>query len=335
LYRVQYIGRPVATFELLQKISLFMKKYLSLLLPLCLFSCAPDQPDGRHGESVAKASREVLRSKLQEIIPDTGVKVGVAVLDFDDGDTLTVNGHAEFAQMSVAKFPQAMALLRMVDEGKLRRDTMLYFTGTDLDVRTASPLRKDYPQAAFSLSIPEALKYSIGQSDNITSNKIFNIEGGPGTVEKYVHGLGIGDMYFGTDYAHLSPETYYKNRTTPWAMARLLQHFYQRKPLSDSSTKTLWKAMVEATSGPDRLKAGLPEGTVIGHKTGTSGQDRATGLSVATNDVGIVSLPNGRQYAIAVFVGESRLKPEANAKIIADISKAVWEDRVRKIKSRR
>ncbi|MBO8446105.1 MAG: class A beta-lactamase, partial [Bacteroidetes bacterium] len=44
-----------------------------------------------------------------------------------------------------------------------------------------------------------------------------------------------------------------------------------------------------------------------------------------TNDIGIVFLPDGSHYTIAVFVKDSGETPEATAKMIADISQAVYE----------
>ena len=81
--------------------------------------------------------------------------------------------------------------------------------------------------------------------------------------------------------------------------------------------------MVETTTGTNRLKGQLPEGTAVAHKTGTSG--REDNIMAAFNDIGIVTLPNGKHYAIAVFITNSKENDEINAAIIAEISKSVWE----------
>ncbi len=61
--------------------------------------------------------------------------------------------------------------------------------------------------------------------------------------------------------------------------------------------------MTETTTGTKRIKGLLPNGTVVAHKTGTSATVK--GVTAATNDVGLVTLPNGRHLAIAVFVSDS------------------------------
>jgi beta-lactamase class A len=72
------------------------------------------------------------------------------------------------------------------------------------------------------------------------------------------------------------------------------------------------------------LKGQLPKGTIIAHKTGTSGSNK-DGLTAAVNDIGIVFLPGGRHFFISVFVTDSKEDAATNEKIIADISKAAWD----------
>ena len=46
---------------------------------------------------------------------------------------------------------------------------------------------------------------------------------------------------------------------------------------------------------------------------------------VADNDIGIVRLPDGRSYSIAVFVKDSREDDRTNAAVIARISRLVYD----------
>ena len=46
---------------------------------------------------------------------------------------------------------------------------------------------------------------------------------------------------------------------------------------------------------------------------------------IGCNDIGFVLLPDGRTYSIAVFVKDSEENSQANSKIIADISRIVYE----------
>jgi beta-lactamase class A/beta-lactamase class A VEB len=59
--------------------------------------------------------------------------------------------------------------------------------------------------------------------------------------------------------------------------------------------------MKETETGKNRLKGQLPRGTIVAHKTGTSGTNKTTGITAAVNDIGIVFLPNGGHFFISVF----------------------------------
>jgi beta-lactamase class A len=260
---------------------------------------------------------------MVEYLSTKKADVGVAVLALEDGDTMSVNGDKMYSLMSVAKFPQALLLLHQLEARGQSLDTPIMFTSADLTVRTGSTLRKDHPGASIRLPLREALRYSIGQSDNITSNKFFEIEGGPAAVEDYVHGLGISDVHIVTDYRHLGEDAAHDNTGTPRALVRLLEKFYRGQLLRDSSQSLLWKLMVESTTGPDRLKGELDDAEVA-HKTGTSGTD-STGAIIAMNDIGIITLPDGRHFAIAVFVSYSRETPAETAAIISHLCKTAWD----------
>ena len=74
--------------------------------------------------------------------------------------------------------------------------------------------------------------------------------------------------------------------------------------------------MARCHTGADRIPAGIPVGTPVAHKTGT--------LAGISNDVGIVTLPDKKRFAIAVFTRGIAEGP-ARAKIIADASRAAFD----------
>jgi beta-lactamase class A len=82
--------------------------------------------------------------------------------------------------------------------------------------------------------------------------------------------------------------------------------------------------MIETSTGKNRIKGQLPEGTIVAHKTGSSGTNEKS-ITAAANEIGIVTLPNGNHFAISVFITNSRENEETNEKIIADISKLAWD----------
>jgi beta-lactamase class A len=50
------------------------------------------------------------------------------------------------------------------------------------------------------------------------------------------------------------------------------------------------------------------------------------GVTAATNDVGLVTLPNGRHMASAVFVSDSPANDAIREEVIAKVVKAAWDE---------
>ena len=77
------------------------------------------------------------------------------------------------------------------------------------------------------------------------------------------------------------------------------------------------------TTGSARIKGLLPAGTVVAHKTGTTGT--VMDFNGSTNDAGVILLPGGGQLAIAVYVKGSTGSLAARELVIARIAKAAFD----------
>jgi beta-lactamase class A len=115
----------------------------------------------------------------------------------------------------------------------------------------------------------------------------------------------------------------YRNWATPSAITHLLRELQIGKVLSSSSRQLLFIWMTQTPTGPRRIKGLLPNGVVVAHKTGTS--NTVKGLTRATNDVGLITLPNGQHLAVAVFVMDSKANVAVRERVIARIAKAGWD----------
>lgn len=289
-----------------------MKKIIFLL---CIFSlCLP-----------LYAQKQKLEKEINSIIKDKNATVGLAVI-FNGKDTLTVNNNVHYPMMSVYKLHQALPLLDYMDKKSLPLETEIFIKKTDLRPNTYSPLRDAHPEGNFTISIGELINYIISKSDNNASNILFHYMSGTQMTDLYIRTLGIKNFAIEVTEAEMEPDfkNQYLNWTTPLEAARLLDIFRKGELFSKKYNDFLLKAMVETTTGPDKLKAFLPKNVIVAHKTGTSSRNEDK-LKAADNDIGIVYLPSGKQYSIAVFVKDSKEDDKTNARIIADISKAVYE----------
>lgn len=266
-----------------------------------------------------------IRQKLEQLVKPYRATIGVAIVEIEDGDTVTINNAYHYPMQSTYKFPLAMAVLHQVDQGKLSLTQKVHIDKKDMRP-TWSPMRTKYPEGNIDLTVGELLEYTVAQSDNNACDVLFRLVQGTNNVERYIRELGIQDMAITTTEEEMSKswDVQYTNWTTPLAMAQLLEVFYQKKPLSETSSAFLMKIMTESANSSNRIKGLLPAGTMVAHKTGTSNTNEQ-GKTAATNDIGIITLSNGKHIAVAVFVSDSMEAHETNEKIIAEIAKMTFD----------
>lgn len=263
------------------------------------------------------------RKEIENIVQTVNASVGVGIRHIESGDTLTIHGSDHFPMQSVYKFHLALAVLADVDQGKLSADQKVLIRKEDY-FPTHSPIVDKYPDGNVALTISELLSYTVSTSDNIGCDILFKLVGGPKKVEAYVHGLGVRDIAIvNTEREmHQDWDAQFNNWTTPKAMVQLLELFYQKKILSARSRDLLVKIMEETSTGKKRIKGHLPAGTVVAHKTGMGGNDEVIS---AMNDVGVVTLPSGDHFAIALFVTNPKDSIETVETVMAKISKLIFD----------
>lgn len=272
-----------------------------------------------------------LRNEIESYLTTKNAEVGVGILCIETGDTLAIGNQRKYPMQSVYKYHLALAVLDMVDKGELSLGQKIKINKKELIPNTWSPIREKYPDGNVELTLAELIQYTVAESDNIGCDILFRLIGGPRAVEKYIKSLGIGDISIKATEAemHKSWKVQFTNWTCPLAAVQLLNKFYKEKILTPASYDFLWNTMLNTTTGPKRIRGLLPKGTRVANKTGSSGTN-SKGMSAATNDIGIVTLPDGSHFAIAVFVSNSKENHETNEKIIAEITKMVWDCMVEK-----
>jgi beta-lactamase class A len=206
------------------------------------------------------------------------------------------------------------------------------------------------------VSVDSLFWLMIGVSDNTATDVILRMAGGPEAATRAVRDLGVGgvrvDRSEARTFADLVgipesvPESelyrysYFRKRdalpqahrdaarerygedprdtATPDGMAALLAHIYFGAGLSEPSRARLLDVMTRTRTGRRRLKRFLPPGTPVAHKTGT--------MAGAINDVGIVTLPEGRGHlVVAAFVNTLYGRSWQRERTIAEMSKLLYD----------
>jgi beta-lactamase class A len=274
---------------------------------------------------VATLSLPGLPKEFEEIARDANGRVGVAVMLLESRESAELRGDQHFPMHSVYKLPIAMAVLRRVDRGELQLDQTLKVEKTDL-VRKGiySPIRDKYPQGA-QLTIAELLRYAVAESDGTASDVLLKLTGGARGVMLVLNDINVSGVNVVNSEKEIGRDwqTQYENWATPKAGVELLAALQTHRGLSAESQAVLLKLTTESIPGAKRLKGQLPAGTVVAHKTGTGGI--RDGITSATNDIGIITLPNGTHLAVAVFVSDSSADEATRESVIARVAKAAWD----------
>ncbi|WP_134090269.1 class A beta-lactamase [Olivibacter sp. XZL3] len=276
--------------------------------------------------SVSSFGQSPLQTQFEQIAKNTKGNVGVCALIIETGESISFNGDKAFPMQSVYKFPIAMAVLKKVDEGELSLDKMIEVDQSEYIPKNGhSPIRDNFPKGT-NLTIRDLLKYNIEESDGTACDVLLRLLGGTKNAERYIHKLGIMDIAISTtEMVQVANDTIqYQNWATPKAMSQLLKTFYAAGDLSKNSSALLLGYMSVSSPYFDRrIKGLLPQETAVAHKTGTAGT--INGLTRATNDVGIITLPNDQHLAVSVFISDSYDSQKERELTIAKISRAAFD----------
>jgi beta-lactamase class A len=276
----------------------------------------------------AHAQQSGLRAQVMQIAAHARGHVEVACAL--PGVTLdcNVNADAHPPMQSVFKLPVAITILHQVEQGRLSLDQKVRFGQADLFVpKTYSPLQDRYPKADVDVPLRELLQLAVHDSDNAAADLLVRTVGGTQVVQAYMDAIGVQGFRLRDTEHVLQPHEalQYRDWWSPKGAVGLLRLLADRSPLTQEHTSRLLGWM-QPTPRLMRLQADLPPGTPVAHKSGTSGEEH--GVAPATNDIGLIRLPNGRELAIAVFVTNARAPLEVREAVIARIAKAVYDSAV-------
>ena len=308
---------------------MIFKTNIIVILGLVLFLTACSKNAAvRSQPTIADTARtgDGLSDSLTQIAALAKGHVGVSAVVLETGKTIaSLNPQDHFPMQSVYKLPISMAVMKQVDEGKIRLEQKVAVTKSDF-VRAGqhSPIRDRNPNGV-EITVSELLRFAISESDGTASDVLMKVAGGPEAIKSYLSGLNINEMIVANSEKEIGRDwdTQFRNWSTPDAAVALLRALHEKRGLSESSQALLLKYMVESTPGAKRLKGLLPAGTVVAHKTGTSGTQKGT--TAATNDIGIITLPKGQHLIIAVFVSDSSADEATREGVIAKIAKVVFD----------
>jgi len=289
-----------------------------------------------------------LVEQLEAIVAIPSGRVGIAAIDLATGREVAVHGSENFPMASVVKIAVAAAYLAEVDAG--RRSLAKSIT-LDESIRSGSDgIGKLMPHPGVTLSAANLIELMLTVSDNTATDMLIADLGGTRAVQRWLDRKRVAGVRIDREIARLvldnlglpmlpgktAAQTLWasdpltiearavavasfdgdpRDTASPLAIARFLARLDKGDMLKPATRNFLLDVMARCRTGADRIPAGLPVGTPVAHKTGT--------LAGISNDVGIVTLPDKRRIAIALFTRGIAEGP-ARAKIIADATRVLF-----------
>jgi beta-lactamase class A len=270
-----------------------------------------------------------LPGQLQAIADDAPGTLGIALYDPYRDARIAIRGDRMFPLASVFKLAVAVTAYRLADQHKLDLDERVSVTAADLR-HGVSPIADAHPRGNISFTMWELVRAMLVESDNTACDIVLREIGGPAVVQAMMTRLGYtgfairkteADMYAearaGRTFAQGG-----ENGATPNAVADLLTAIASQRAAGLDATNELLLDLSDVRTGADRFRAGFPPTIRLAHKTGSG--DATGGLTEATNDAGIVTLPDGRRIVLVAFLTASPADDATRAAVLAKVARTVY-----------
>jgi beta-lactamase class A len=228
-----------------------------------------------------------LEQQLSSLVANKSADVGIAALDLKSGESISIRGDVPFPMASTVKVGVAALYLAQVDH-----------TIGGVPVRSL-------------------MARMIIHSDNRATDILLKDLGGPSALHDWLRDNGVSGLRVDRTIAQLLGDRRdlwdRRDSATPHAMVDLLGRIYRAELIKPASRNYLLDLMSRCETGKNRMKALLPNGTPVEHKTGT--------LNGLADDVGFITLPDGRRIAIAIFTRGGSDRPRT----IAEAARTIYD----------
>jgi len=325
---------------------------------------APAQPGFGAVSSADQNARTALEERIAALGRAFQGEVGIAVRDVETGYVAGWNGNRLFPQQSVSKFWVQLTAMDAVDRGRLELDRSVTLTAKDLTL-FSQPIAAQVVGGGFNTTIRDLMHRAITRSDNTANDFVLWQAGGPAAVREFLRKNNIEGVRFGPGErllqsgiagvtwsqamsrngafeaarAQVPPSTRRRlfnsyiqdpiDGASPNGLTHGLAKLRRGELLSRQSTQHFLNVMAQTRTGPNRLAGGLAPGWTIAHKTGT-GQVYG-GEQAGYNDIGIITSPDGRHYALAVMIGRTAVPNIVRMNLMNEVTRAAIEyDRARR-----
>ncbi|WP_033303581.1 class A beta-lactamase [Nocardiopsis alkaliphila] len=290
-----------------------------MLVPLV--GCASSEGTPPEGAAVASSSVEATESvvdlsvEFEALEEEFDARLGVYAVDTGSGEVVAFREDERFALASTFK-----ALLAGVVLSENSLEEMERVVTFDEEVLVPhSPVTEQH--LGVGMSLLELCDATVRFSDNAAANLLLDEVGGPEGFTEALGGL-TGDevtnlVRYEVEMAEGVPGDE-RDTSTAEALVGSLEEFTLGDVLPEDRREVLVDLLERNTTGDALIRAGVPEGWVVGDKTGAGGFG-------TRNDIGVLWPPEGGPIVLAVLSSRDESGAEHDDALIAQATEVVVE----------
>ena len=273
------------------------------------------------GQEPAVVLRERVVARVSEV---QGATVGVVFAEVGGGAAFSLNPDSVFHAASTMKVPVMIEYFRAVDGGRIKPGQDLLLGTTFKSIVDGSPYLLDagvdsdssvFTRVGERVPLSWLVERMIVRSSNLATNALIELLDAK-KVDATAKSLGNVNMKVlrGVEDGKASQQGL-NNQTSARDLAVLLKAIESGKAASNEACREMIGILAKQEFN-DEIPAGLPAGTRVAHKTGW--------ITGVTHDAALVYPPGRKPYVLVVLTKGIPERPVAQ-KLIADISRLVWE----------
>jgi beta-lactamase class A len=272
---------------------------------------------------VQAAPASTLEARVRQIIGASGAEVAVAMRTLDGTSELLIDANKPFHAASTMKVPIMIELFGQAEAGTLRLDEQLPIKNEFHSIVDGSVYQLSvgddsdaevYAQIGKTMTLRALCEAMITVSSNFAANLLIERVGAQ-NVRRTVSRLdGDGMVVLRGVEDQKAFDKGMNNVTTARALGVLMMRIAQGQAVSAKADAEM-AAILKRQKFHDAIPAGLPEGTIVGHKTGN--------ITKIHHDAAIVYGP--RPYVLVVLVRGIE-DQKVSGPLIASISREVWTE---------
>jgi beta-lactamase class A len=266
-----------------------------------------------------------LIQRIQEISARAGLTaVAVSLYDYETTVRFSFKASDRFHAASTIKVALLLAVMRAVDEGRIKLESRLHVRNRFRSSVSASTFKVSpghdgdsslHRKIGHAVPIEDLARAMIVRSSNLATNLLFDFLG-KDYVRKVVAQTGVEGVEFVRGVEDESAfDQGLNNEVTADGLLKLFRVLIDGELLSARSCEHALE-ILHAQEFNDMIPARLPETARVAHKTGE--------ISSVCHDAGAVFLPDRKPYVLAILSAggtEHRLRRKA----IASLSHAVLQ----------